>query len=60
MLYEVFVIGISIHAPNERSDLWGCLTAATPYQFQSTLLMKGATLMTTTKISTHPYFNPRS
>ena len=35
---------ISIHAPHARSDELGEMQAATRAEFQSTLLMRGATL----------------
>ena len=51
--------GISIHAPHTRSDHLA-LDMANSLQFQSTLLIRGATTRAASAITTGSHFNPRS
>ena len=51
---------ISIHAPHARSDFLCPLIYRQHGRFQSTLLMRGATLTSATGVDICSYFNPRS
>ena len=51
---------ISIHAPHARSDSVTRFDFATTARFQSTLLMRGATIHRSSGSRTVSYFNPRS
>ena len=51
---------ISIHAPHARSDDRLSLIIQYSFEFQSTLLMRGATSTATTASTCSTYFNPRS
>ena len=51
---------ISIHAPHARSDFSGVVRRAAMAKFQSTLLMRGATLHHPDNVPVFHYFNPRS
>ena len=51
---------ISIHAPHARSDGYTPVEATKEMIFQSTLLMRGATLTSATGVDICSYFNPRS
>ena len=56
----LFCASISIHAPHARSDLLRLIVRRRSPRFQSTLLMRGATLSMTFGCSITFYFNPRS
>ena len=43
LIRDVIKPTISIHAPHARSDRFQTLRDVSPFQFQSTLLMRGAT-----------------
>ena len=51
---------ISIHAPHARSDSSRIASALASGIFQSTLLMRGATIRTARNSTRSSYFNPRS
>ncbi len=51
---------ISIHAPHARSDALSAVHRSRPIEFQSTLLMRGATQALGARSAERRYFNPRS
>ena len=51
---------ISIHAPHTRSDAWRVSCTLREFEFQSTLLIRGATSLLTISAGGFFYFNPRS
>ena len=57
---NVSMMGISIHAPRERSDGQRISPILTGWEFQSTLLVRGATHFVSNSLYGARHFNPRS
>ena len=56
----IFHVIISIHAPHARSDICFVMSSGVTLEFQSTLLMRGATQSGLPGYFLRSYFNPRS
>ncbi len=56
----IYILKVSIHAPNEGSDADGNIYLQASSAFQSTLPMKGATEFLLGHQSLYRRFNPRS